>query len=340
MKALFYFILTIVFLGSCASSTTEAGVAKESLSKYAVGFHLYEHNDSMVVLSGDKHFVYAKSVKNTFVISSSTQLTFLKEMGCFSDIIGLFDANIYSDSLLLDGLKKGKILSFKNAASPDWEALSAHSKSIVLGYKHFPLHEKTVENLNLNVVPINEYMEEHPLGKAEWIKVIGVLSGKYAAADSIFKTIEAKYNAVKSTAKQNGVKVMAGEYYDGYWSVPGSSSYVALMIRDAGGEYLVKNISQSTLQMNKESFAELLKSAQYWRKLTPMDWQAKVLSKEEVRLQFDVYPTQMKGILYCDVNKTAYFEKALLHPDEELQDLITELNGGEGKIFYRLIKVD
>ncbi|MCX6180831.1 MAG: hypothetical protein NT150_02730, partial [Bacteroidetes bacterium] len=164
--------------------------------------------------------------------------------------------------------------------------------------------------------------------------------GKYAEADSIFKTIETRYNAVKATAKKNGVKVIAGEYYDGFWSVPGSSSYVAIMVEDAGGEYLVKNSAPSTIQMNKEAFAELFKNAQYWRKLTPMNWKAQSLRKEDVEAEFAVFPVHLKGILYCDVNKTSYFEQALLHPDLELQDLITELSGGEGKNFYRLIPVD
>ena len=341
MKVFFYFILTIALWTSCASPTVEQGVAAVSLTKYAVGFQLYDLHDSMEISIADKHFKFAKSgLKNKFVLSSSTQLTFLKELGEIDNVSGLLDANIFSDSLISAYLKTGKIINFKSASSPDWEALSKHQKNIVLGYKHFPLDENTAENLNLNIVPVNEYMEEHPLGKAEWIKVVGVLSGKYAEADSIFKEIEARYAAVKATAKKSGVKVIAGEYYDGYWSVPGSSSYVALMVQDAGGEYLVKNISQSTLQMNKESFAELLKEAEYWRKLTPMDWLVKILSKQEVKTQFDVYPTHLKGIMYCDVNKTAYFEQALLHPDLELEDLIKEMNGEEGKNFYRLIKVD
>lgn len=341
MKAFFNFILITTFFFSCTSSQEKPVPALQSLSQYAVGFQLFDCNDSMEIVIDDEHFKYTKvDQKNKFIISSSTQLTFLKELKAFEKIRGLFDLHIYADSGMVSAVEKGKILNFKSAVSPDWEALSMNKESTILGYKHFPLHEKTVKNLHLNVVPINEYMEEHPLGKAEWIKVFGVLLGKYEQADSLFKMIEARYNAVKATAQQNGVKVMAGEYYDGYWSVPGSSSYVALMVKDAGGDYLVKNISQSTLQMNKESFAELLKDAEYWRKLTPMSWQVSTLTKKEVKEQFAVYPNSLKGIMYCDVNKTAYFERALLHPDLELEDLIKELKGEEGKNFYKLIKVD
>jgi len=337
----FNFIVPAVFLFSCTSPQVEENHTATSLSRYAVGFQLFDLNDSMEIVIADKHFKYSKTdQKNKFVISSSTQLTFLKALNNFEKIIGLFDANVFADSLINSSLQSEKIINFKSSESPDWEALSKNKESIVLGYKHFSLDAKTAGNLQLNIVPVNEYMEEHPLGKAEWIKVFGVLSGKYAQADSVFKEIEARYNTIKATAPQSKVKVLAGEYYDGYWSVPGSSSYVALMIKDAGGEYVVKNISESTVQMNKEAFAQLLKEAEFWRKLTPMDWQAATLTKEKVKTQFDVYPTHLKGILYCDVNKTAYFEEALLHPDWELEDLIKLLKGEKGSHFYRLIKVD
>ena len=341
MKSIFYFIVFSFCIFSCAAPQVDHGEAKTSLSRYAMGFQLYDLGDSLEVVIGVEHFKFSKKEgRNKFVISSSTQLTFLKELNVFEKISGLFDVNSFSDSLITSGLQSGKLMNFKNSASPDWEALAKHKENLILGYKHFPIDKNTAENLEIKIIPINEYMEEQPLGKAEWIKVLGVLSGKYAQADAIFKTIEARYNAVKFTAKASGVKVMAGEYYDGYWSVPGSSSYVALMMQDAGGEYLVKNIFESTVQMNKETFAELMKEAHYWRKLTPMNWPAITLKREEVKTQFDVYPTHLKGILYCDVNKTAYFEQALLHPDWELEDLIQLLNGAQAKHFYREIKVD
>ncbi|MFM7024086.1 MAG: ABC transporter substrate-binding protein [Flavobacteriales bacterium] len=335
MKVWFYCILTIVLIASCSAPVTEKTQGTVSLTKYAVGFRLYDRVDSIELSIDGQHFTFAKATKNNFIISSSTQLTFLKELGELKNIIGLIDANIFLDT----ALHKEKLLDFKSAAAPDWEALFKYNKSIVLGYKHFSLHKGSANHMDLTVVPVNEYLEEHPLGKAEWIKVLGALSGKYEQADSLFTLIEQRYNAVKATAKPNGAKVIAGEYYRDSWSVPGSASYVALMVKDAGGEYLVKN-SESTLPMNREAFAVLLKEAVYWRKLTPMDWRATELTRAEVQVQFDVYPTQLKGILYCDVNQNAYFENALLHPDLELEDMISALNGGEGKHFYRVIKVD
>ncbi|MCX6180830.1 MAG: hypothetical protein NT150_02725, partial [Bacteroidetes bacterium] len=160
MKAFFYLILTVVVCGACASSVVEKGAAEVSLTKYAVGFKLYDRKDSVEVVIGEAHFNFAKAEqKNKFIISSSTQLTFLKELNGFDKITGLFDRNIFDEELFTWESRIGKWVDFKSSASPDWEGLSMHQQSIILGYKHFPLHENTAENLNLNIVPINEYME-------------------------------------------------------------------------------------------------------------------------------------------------------------------------------------
>jgi hypothetical protein len=96
----------------------------------------------------------------------------------------------------------------------------------------------------------------------------------------------------------------------------------------------------ASIQMSKEAFAALFREAQYWRKLTPMDWTPRKLTRREVQDQFSVFPTCLKAVLYCDVNKYAYFEKALLYPDQELLDLSRMIQGEEGIHFYRKIEIE
>jgi len=335
----FGFLLFLFF--ACAHPQQQNEVKSASLAKYAVGFHLYERVDSFDLELGKIKISFAKKdASNTFIVSSTTQAIFLKALDASKQMVGLVDPNIFSDSLLNAKLSSGQLINFKTASAPDWEALLKHKSSILLGYQHFSLSQKNAKELGIRTFPINEYLEEHPLGKAEWIKVFGVLTGRYAMADSIFKSIEARYLAVQRGVRKKGVKVIAGDFYDGFWSVPGSQSYIAHILNDAGAEYLVKNEARATIQMSKEAFASLFREATYWRKLTPMDWKVNTLNELEIQQQFSVLPTHLKAVLYCDVNKSAYFEEALLHPDQELLDLSRMIQGENGIHFYRKIEIE
>jgi iron complex transport system substrate-binding protein len=54
-----------------------------------------------------------------------------------------------------------------------------------------------LEELGIPVVMVAEYLEESPLGKAEWIKFIGALFEKEQMAGEYFQKIEKEYNRLK-----------------------------------------------------------------------------------------------------------------------------------------------
>ena len=84
---------------------------------------------------------------------------------------------------------------------------------------------------------MSDYMEQTPLGRAEWIKFIGLLFGKKAVADSIFSATERNYSALKTMAGAvpERPEVISETMTNGVWYVPGGASYKAVMYADAGG---------------------------------------------------------------------------------------------------------
>ena len=66
------------------------------------------------------------------------------------------------------------------------------------------------------------------LGRAEWLKVIGLLYGRNAVADSAFRQMAANYQRAAKQAKGTSqiVPVMYGLDYKGVWYVPGEYSYI------------------------------------------------------------------------------------------------------------------
>jgi len=344
VKIRLFYILFLLILVSCkdGGDAVEA-TSGQALVSYAKGFKVFEFDTAYALVIGNSRYTFPKKINHpTFIVSSVTQLQFLKALKIDSAVLGVFDANYFTDSAITDRLNKKQVLNFKQPGSPDWELLIKYSKCVVLGYRHFNIDEIMAKKLNLSIVPINEYEEDHPLGKSEWLKVFGVISGQYHLADSLFKIIENRYLTMKPVESDTMIrpKVIAGDYYDGVWTVPGTNSYIASLVRDAGGDYILKNEKKSIVMMNKETFSSLLTSAHYWRKLTPNKWDKTSLSKDEIQSLFHVHPERLKGIIYCDVSKVNYFDAVLLHPEKELQDFINAFQNKDTMNFYRLIKVE
>ena len=63
-----------------------------------------------------------------------------------------------------------------------------------------------LKEMGIKVLYNADYLENDPLGKAEWIRMIGALYCKEEMADSIFNTIESKYNSSSHISVQIQVK--------------------------------------------------------------------------------------------------------------------------------------
>src|SRR5690606_41461939 len=58
----------------------------------------------------------------------------------------------------------------------------------------------TISKAGIPVVYNGDWVEETPLGKAEWIKFMGAFIGKSKQANQIFNTIVSEYNKAKKLA--------------------------------------------------------------------------------------------------------------------------------------------
>ncbi len=105
-----------------------------------------------------------------------------------------------------------------------------------------------LKELGIKVFFNADYLEMDPLGKAEWIKLIGVLYCKEQLADSIFRTIEENYSRIQSFIREKAVSrpdVLLGLPFKDTWYISPGNSYISKLISDAGGNYLWKDTETS-----------------------------------------------------------------------------------------------
>ena len=101
-----------------------------------------------------------------------------------------------------------------------------------------------VEKLGIPIIEGADYMESLPLGRTEWIRFYGMLFGKEALADSIFRQTEKSYLDLKQlvTADMPRPTVISEKKFGASWFMPAGDSYIANMYADAGADYVFKEL--------------------------------------------------------------------------------------------------
>lgn len=187
---------------------------------------------------------------------------------------------------------------------------------------------RKVEELGIPVVINAEYLEEHPLGRAEWIKFMALFFNKEQQADSIFQLIEKEYLNTKELAANTSTKptVLSGVVYSDAWFMPGGQNYAAKLIHDAGCQYIWgADSSKGFLQLSFESVYEKAHAADLWIGVASFGTLEEIKNADARYTKFNPYKT--KEVYTYNVRKGAkggseFLELGYLRPDIILKDLV------------------
>lgn len=146
----------------------------------------------------------------------------------------------------LAGLASKKFRNYGREQGLDKELLLAHPPSCLTSFPFGdPLAGTGIADL-VPVIEMTEYLEAHPLGRAEWMRVMGWLAGTepLARADSAFFAVAGRYTALAAQVarqqKEPGARVpevFTGSVQEGVWHAPGGGSLIARFLLDAGAKY-------------------------------------------------------------------------------------------------------
>ena len=120
-------------------------------------------------------------------------------------------------------------------------------------------------------IVMNEVKETTPLGRAEWLKVLGLLLGEEKAANARFAAIESEYSQAKALTTNPQLTrptAFTARYYESSgvktWYPAGGASYVGRMINDAGAQYLLDNDDTGSTTLNETAGHALASTAEFW----------------------------------------------------------------------------
>lgn len=114
---------------------------------------------------------------------------------------------------------------------------------------------------------IGDYAEQTALGRAEWVKVIGMLLGRDREAVEVFDAMESDYLTLAEKARAASPKptVLLNTDFQGTWYVPGGNAYEAKLLADAGARYVwADDPSSSALALDVEAVLDRAQDADIW----------------------------------------------------------------------------
>jgi iron complex transport system substrate-binding protein len=328
----------------------------ESSIKYAKGFDIIDDNGTKKLIiraayqNSDAVFEYIiknKSdinvdTKNTIftpiqkiVVTSTTHIPMVELLNEETAIIGFPYSKYVSSEKTRVLIDERKITEIGKEGALNTEILLNLQPELIVGYSVSSADKSliTLEKAGINVIYNGDWLEETPLGRAEWIKFFGVLFDKEKQADSIFRVIEKNYLEAKKTALKSIKKptILSGAIMSkDIWNLPAGESFVAQFLKDANLKYLWEDSDgNGSLSLSFESVFDKGRNADFW--IAPGYFASKeqMLNSNKIYTEFDAFknnniytPSTKKG----KTGGVIYYELAPTRPDLVLKDIIKITN--------------
>ncbi len=283
------------------------------------------------------------------VCMSSSHVAMLDALGAATCVAGVSGIDFITNDYV--STHRDHIGDVGYEGNMNYELLLALEPDVVLlfGLTGASTLEPKLKELGIPFFYVGEYLEENPLGKSEWMVALGELIGCRSTAESLFAAIPQRYNTWKRLAQQAQTprpKVMINTPYADSWFMAPTTSYVARLIADAGGDYLYRdNHTSVSLPIDLEAAALLTSQADLWMNV------GSIATLNDLRQRFPKFadvPCVRRGAVYnCDrrTNQRGgndYWESGVVQPDVVLRDLVKlfhpELAEAYPFVYYRKLE--
>lgn len=272
----------------------------------------------------------------SIIVTSTTHIPHLDLLQETNKLIGFPNLDLISSLPVRKMIQRHEIRDLGRGAhtnieiiidlQPDWVMISTLGEDL----NNLDL----LQSAGIPAVINGEYVEQDPLGRAEWILFTGALLGKLEEATNIFREIKEEYleaeRLAKTINKDERPSVMAGVMYKDVWYVPGADSWGARLLQAAGSDYIFDDQKGTgSVQLNYEYVLDEAQDADYW--LGASDY-ASLTAMGRADRRYTDFKAYRIGNVYSYTLKKGetggieYFELGYMRPDWILKDLIKILH--------------
>jgi len=362
-KSFINLLILILLLFSCKRRTNELKFDVNTTgNEYAKHFIMSDRGDrfEFQILdswssSGENISRYEINTRTTpirrVICMSTSHIAYMTALGLEDKIVGISGKQYITNEVILNKIKSGEIMDVGYEGSLNYELLLRLKPDVVFTYGivgENNIYVTKIKELGINVIALGDYLEDHPIGKLEYLKLFGKLFNCSNKADSVYNSVKERYISIKKIAGGSGYrpKVLLNAPWKEVWYIPGNSNYMSVLINDAGGNPIMskpgesKSVSYSLEEVYQESM-----TADFW--LNPNNYSSIEELKKSNPL-FKNIPCLKSGKVYNNTKRETkqggsdFWEKGVIEPDVILNDLIDilhpELNSRRELVYYKQLK--
>lgn len=311
-----------------------------------------EEGDKTVAMLARRRSTGARCTTDTVRTPVESNLVFtaphcqlLTELGCQNAITGVCDKDYINipdikSRAQADAKVAHPIMDCGSSMQPDIERIIAlHPEALLISPFENSGGYGKLDKLRIPVIETADYMETSPLGRAEWIKLYGLLLGS-SKADSLFSAIEKEYLQLKAEAAKLplGLSILTERKTGNVWYVPGGKSTMGILLRDAHARYIFADDTHSgSLSMSPEQIIAKGNQVDVW---AFKYFGGNALTKQELLAEYQGYQAlkafQTGTVYETDTSCEPYFELTSFHPEILLREFIILSHPEAGDKFGKL----
>ncbi|OXA77304.1 iron complex transport system substrate-binding protein [Flavobacterium aquidurense] len=351
------FVLSFFLFISCKKNeTTEVAtspIAKNSI-EYASGLSIVKQEGYSVVTvsnpwpNANENFTYILKEKDakvpdslqsyttinvpleTVVVTSTTNIPYLEMLDVENKLVGFPHTDYISSEKTRILIDKGSVKNVGQNEKLNIEQLIDLAPNLIVTFgvdNNNPMLDN-LKKSGLNVMIQADWMEQSPLGKAEWIKLYGALFGKEDKAKELFDKIVESYKQAKKLVadKPATTTVLYGSMYEDVWYVAKGNSWVAQFMKDAQSNYLWADLKGTGSEgLSFEKVLDKAKTANVWIASGSFLTLAELEKANPHYSEFDAFKNKSIYTLeskFGATGGTIYYELSPSRPDLVLKDYI------------------
>ncbi len=267
------------------------------------------------------------------VSMSTTYLPHLEQLGVLERVVGIDDVTYVSNAEINRRFTAGEIRAIGSGTGLNIEQTLDLDPDVIFTYGSGSADFDSapiLRDAGLPTVLIAEWLDNTPLGRAEWGKFLAAFFNKDGQAEQDFAALTTRYRDLQALtadlAPEARRSVLVGTPYEGVWYMPGGGSFAAAGLLDAGASYAWANTTEvASLPLTFEAVVERAQDAQVWLNIGFVSDRAALLAQDS---RFESFAAYQSGELWNNDARTNpnggndYYESAVAQPDVVLADLI------------------
>lgn len=326
MKRIFLLLILFLFSVSCKKEIPQELNKNITISSRV---NYIENFDNLILTSGKfKNTIPSQKLPfKTVMLLNSSLIGFFSELNLENKITGVSSPEYVFSEKIHQLIKENKIQNIGNEQKYNIEKILANKPDVIFT-NYVPNFANTYDILKKNgieVIFLDEFLEQNPLEKSKYLLLFGKLFGMEKKAEKAYQNIENNYKKIQTLSKNSKSEslVLCNEMYGSQWFLPGGDSFVAKLINDAGGNYILKdNKESSSVPLSFEEVFVKAKKANYWINISPHKNKKELLTMNPNYSKMSAFNS---GKLYMINNKennqaNDYFESGVVRCDLVLRD--------------------